>query len=306
MVQPNAIAENVFGILGMACWAAQLIPQIWKSWRSKSTTGLSEWLMLLWGTASVFLGVYIVSQRINIPLMMQPQLFSFLAFVSWGQCQYYGRGRSCKVSALLTVGLLVFFGVLEYLLVFAMDSIENDRSKSIATKFFGILAIVIDASALFPQYWEIYKIKAVIGISLTSITVDILGGVFSNLSLVFREDIDVIAAVQYSSVIFFDSMIVLAAIGFKVKHLMSKRKRAGDASELQEFEALPHLTVLSRLNSRIEDGPPAGSWLVTGVPSVFSYSAPCLQSQSEAGKLTSANIMFSTKVAMKEVDTRSM
>ena len=30
---------------GTICWTAQLVPQIWKSFRSKSTEGLSDWLV---------------------------------------------------------------------------------------------------------------------------------------------------------------------------------------------------------------------------------------------------------------------
>jgi hypothetical protein len=60
----NPIAENVFGTLGgwssssdgaladapplitgTICWTVQLVPQIWKSWREKSTEGLSPWLV---------------------------------------------------------------------------------------------------------------------------------------------------------------------------------------------------------------------------------------------------------------------
>jgi hypothetical protein len=40
---------------------------------------------LIWGFASLFLGVYAILQDLNIPLMVQPQLFGFLAFVCWGQ-----------------------------------------------------------------------------------------------------------------------------------------------------------------------------------------------------------------------------
>ena len=32
-------------VVGTICWTVQLIPQVWKSWRTKSTDGLSEYLM---------------------------------------------------------------------------------------------------------------------------------------------------------------------------------------------------------------------------------------------------------------------
>ena len=47
-----------------------------------------------------------------------------------------------------------------------------------------------------PQYWEIYKLKEVKGISMTFMAIDIAGGLFSVLSLIFRDDFDVAAAVS--------------------------------------------------------------------------------------------------------------
>lgn len=40
---------------------------------------------LLWGISAVFLGVYVVVQNLNIPLILQPQLFGTLCLISWGQ-----------------------------------------------------------------------------------------------------------------------------------------------------------------------------------------------------------------------------
>ena len=44
-----------------------------------------ELLRFMWGMAGVTLGVYNITQDLNIPLIAQPELFSFLALVSWGQ-----------------------------------------------------------------------------------------------------------------------------------------------------------------------------------------------------------------------------
>jgi hypothetical protein len=60
----NSIAENVLGTIGMLpydfwrsltiytvtgtiLWTGQLAPQVWKSWREKSTSGLSPWLVFV-------------------------------------------------------------------------------------------------------------------------------------------------------------------------------------------------------------------------------------------------------------------
>lgn len=59
-----------------------------------------------------------------------------------------------------------------------------------------------------PQYYEIYKYKAVIGISLIFMAVDALGGLFSDLSLAFKQDFDVIACVSYSAAAVRKAMIL--------------------------------------------------------------------------------------------------
>ena len=58
----NPVAENILGtigryilllhiyfahgpiLVGTVLWTIQLLPQVWKSWRTKSTEGLSEYL----------------------------------------------------------------------------------------------------------------------------------------------------------------------------------------------------------------------------------------------------------------------
>jgi PQ loop repeat len=52
-----------------------------------------------------------------------------------------------------------------------------------------------------PQYYEIYKYRKVLGISIPFMAVDLLGGVFSDLSLVFKQHFDVVASTTYSLVV---------------------------------------------------------------------------------------------------------
>ncbi len=73
-------------------------------------------------------------------------------------------------------------------------------------QFFGIMSSILLSSALLwvpdlelpykrdlkgpsPQYYEIYKHREVIGISIAFMAVDLLGGVFSDLSLAFKPNI---------------------------------------------------------------------------------------------------------------------
>lgn len=54
---------------------------------------------------------------------------------------------------------------------------------------------------LRPQYYVIYRLGEVRGISMLFITIDALGGVFSLLSLVFKQKFDALAGVAYSLVV---------------------------------------------------------------------------------------------------------
>lgn len=51
-----------------------------------------------------------------------------------------------------------------------------------------------------PQYYEIWKYKEVCGISLWFLAVDISGGVFSTLSLVFKAKFEIVPGVSYAIV----------------------------------------------------------------------------------------------------------
>jgi len=79
-------------------------------------------------------------------------------------------------------------------------------------RFFGILSSALISLALLPQYYEIYKHGAVIGISLTFMAVDLLGAVFSILSLAFKSHFDATAAVAYSLVAVMDGLVLVLAV----------------------------------------------------------------------------------------------
>lgn len=95
------LAANVLGTLGTVFWCVQLVPQIWRNYRTKSTVGLPESMMLLWSISSVPFGAYAIAQQFNIPLIVQPQCFGVLCGVSWAQCLIYGRYVESTRSSLL-------------------------------------------------------------------------------------------------------------------------------------------------------------------------------------------------------------
>ena len=46
--------------LGTVCWSGQVIPQIWKNWRRKDTTGLSAYMLLIKSQAPTSISSYVL------------------------------------------------------------------------------------------------------------------------------------------------------------------------------------------------------------------------------------------------------
>ncbi|KAJ7509652.1 PQ-loop-domain-containing protein, partial [Mycena galericulata] len=231
----NPVAENVLGTIGTVCWTAQIIPQIWKSWREKSTEGLSPWLVLLWGIAAGFLGAYTILLDLNIPLVLQPQLFGFLALVSWGQCQYYSARRPPRTAALMALLAMLLVGAFEAAMVYALRPAAHTEPGVRGVQFLGIFSSVLIALALLPQYAEIYRLCEVVGISVVFMVVDMLGGVFSDLSLAFKDKFDVIAGITYTLVVVLDALVVLAALLLNPR-AAKRRRREADAEASTQTE----------------------------------------------------------------------
>ncbi|KAI0653171.1 PQ loop repeat-domain-containing protein [Cubamyces menziesii] len=231
----NRAAENALGTIGTVCWTVQLLPQLWYSYRLKSTEGLSEWLMLTWGIAGAFLGTYSVVQNLNIPLILQPQLFGVLSFVSWAQCQYYGRKRSKAASVAMFFAAVAIFAGFEAGMIYAI--FPSYRAGNMApVQFFGIFSTILISGALLPQYYEIYKYKEVVGISLLFMSVDLLGGVFNDLSLAFKDHFDVVAGVTYSLVVLLDGIVILCAL---ILNPIARRRRKRLAVAESSSVAIP-------------------------------------------------------------------
>jgi len=92
----NRTAENSLATIGAILWCIQLLPQIWKSWRAKSTTGLSPWLMFTWLVSMGFLAIYNITQKLSIPLQIQPELCGMLILISLNLCNI--QDHSLKIT----------------------------------------------------------------------------------------------------------------------------------------------------------------------------------------------------------------
>ncbi|BGO97424.1 Cystinosin/ERS1p repeat protein [Rhodotorula toruloides] len=213
MVAPNTALENVFGTLGAVCWSIQLVPQIWKSWRKKDTAGLSTGMMLIWFVSGIWLGAYCYTSGLSVPLVVQPQAFCLFSAIAWAQCLVYdSKWKTWQAVSIATFVCALASGI-EAALIFGTKALQ-DRGNNKMNQALGIIAAVFIIAGLLPQYWEVYKYRAVIGISLIFLLVDLLGGVFSFLSLVWTPPpFDTLACVSYSGVVGLEiGIFVLAAV----------------------------------------------------------------------------------------------
>ncbi|KAJ3491375.1 hypothetical protein NLI96_g765 [Meripilus lineatus] len=126
----------------------------------------------------------------------------------------------------MLVTLLMVLGGFEAGMVFAVRP-SFRAGKLGPTQAFGILSSIFISGALLPQYWEIYKHGEVIGISITFMLVDCLGGVFSDLSLAFKPTFDVIAGVAYTLVVVLDGIVIILALFLNPR---AKRRRELEAA----------------------------------------------------------------------------
>ena len=72
------------------------------------------------------LGVYVIVQDLNVPLVVQRQLFALFSLLSWGQCMYYGAARSrlwCASGLMLGCTLVVWAALVFTLRVRVLPSV---------------------------------------------------------------------------------------------------------------------------------------------------------------------------------------
>ncbi|WWC61122.1 uncharacterized protein I303_103701 [Kwoniella dejecticola CBS 10117] len=192
----NKSLENAFATVGAVLWTVQAFPQLYKSFRSKSTRGVSPELMIIWALSSLFFCVYTIVRQLAIPAIVQIH-FSLTVFtVLWVQCLYYGSGYSIKRSifygALWASGCIAF----EVGSIFGLLAAQR-HNITIPAQVYGYMSSITCVIGLLPQYYEIYKQKEVTGLSYPFVCTNAAGAVFYMISLFFRSSLDISAMVIY-------------------------------------------------------------------------------------------------------------
>lgn len=239
----NAAAENVLGTIGTVLWCVQIIPQIVKNHRDRSTYGLSSYLFLIWAYASVPEGAYLLIEWINIPLIVQPQIFAALAFVAVGQCLYFRDGGhtigskvSLKMTCAIVLAMAVFAGALE-IAMFELGRLGKRHGTDAASQVFGIIGVIGILAGLFPQFYEIWKAREVVGVSFLFLATDSAGALFSLLSLVFKKEFNGLAAANYIGILVLEAAIFLLAL-----ILNPRARRRRKRQDEDHFASIPTQT----------------------------------------------------------------
>ncbi|KAH9981119.1 hypothetical protein BGW80DRAFT_1108491, partial [Lactifluus volemus] len=150
------------------------------------------------GIAALTLGVYIILRGLNIPLNVQPQLFGLFALLSSGQCLHYVAAQSRTCTLVQSHFRVDLWSALEVAFVFALR--VSCRVVSYVAKRHRSAIVQSSRTSIFcvfeTQFYEIYKYRAVLGISLTFMTISYFGGILSK-SLALKHRFDAIAAVTY-------------------------------------------------------------------------------------------------------------
>ncbi|KAI8890980.1 hypothetical protein K501DRAFT_205515 [Backusella circina FSU 941] len=230
------VAEQFFSYLGLVFWSFQLAPQAYKTWKRKTSTGVSVWTMFIWCFGGILMGLYNIGINVAIPLWIQPQIFTFLALVCLTQEFYYQHKWSKLRSSLFFAGVCIFFGALQYALYYAF-LVSQQKDNEPAQTFFGVIPVVVIAVGFLPQYYEIFRDKRVYGISHVFLAMDAFGSLFSIISLAFKEGaIEALALADYTMIACFDVCIIILYYIFEWYHARSEQNTMVVKDEEKDIE----------------------------------------------------------------------
>ncbi|KAI9207878.1 uncharacterized protein BJ171DRAFT_491888 [Polychytrium aggregatum] len=229
----KAIVKQVFAYLGLVFWSFQLCPQAWSNYRHGAVGVLSSPMMFCWAIWAPFFAGYGMGKpegRFTVGLIVQPNLFCFFALVCFVQCLLYRRQArviTTQRATVLLALLCVVFGCLEFGMYLIVNWVGIQNPESGVLSALGLVPTVLIIGGFIPQYITICAQRQVDGISFLFLACDILGGIFSLVSLYFHDGpFDYISAGSYLGVIMLDLGIVVLHHWFVRHPSRSSRKTA--------------------------------------------------------------------------------
>jgi uncharacterized protein with PQ loop repeat len=211
---PYEIAELTFAIMGFFAFSFQLAPQAWLNYTLKSTHGLSTLMIIFFVIATTILGGYSFATGMSIMLKLQPPIFLFFCFIILGQVRFYGilataqtmdenvdidkslspltqpatqpssLRRKAWIQALAVVAVTATVSIGAQIGIYYL-TISAGPPPNPTLLTLSLLTPISAFIGFMPQFYEIYKLKRVVGISLLFLIIDGLGGVFNIVSLIF-------------------------------------------------------------------------------------------------------------------------
>ncbi|RUS13310.1 PQ loop repeat-domain-containing protein [Endogone sp. FLAS-F59071] len=213
------IVSNLFGAGASLFWSFQLVPQAVKNYQTKSTEGLSPAMLITWSIGSIFFFTYGTVQNLPTSLTLEPAFFIVFATICWAQCVQYNRGRWQErmqklgltnpvwVWFIAFITMTLIMGISLYLILIGMQAAANQQVDWIINAA-GIIPVILYTIGFVPQYIDIYRSRAVRGISRIFILMDMTGSILSIVSL-HAPPFDVLASFSYISVFVLDGGILL-------------------------------------------------------------------------------------------------
>ncbi|KAJ2863090.1 hypothetical protein GGH94_003833 [Coemansia aciculifera] len=160
-------------------------------------------------------GAYAVADDLYFGLIIQPQIFALFTLVNILQVYWYGyKWRPATVAGACAL-LCVSYAGLHVGIWKADEHAIKQHQDGLAT-FLGVLPAVFIAAGFFPEFYVCVKDQSV-EMSNLFLTLDILGGVFSTISLAFDHTFDYVASITYLVVVLLDIVLALMKLFFYVK-----------------------------------------------------------------------------------------
>ncbi|PYI12661.1 PQ loop repeat protein [Aspergillus sclerotiicarbonarius CBS 121057] len=228
------LSSTVLGTIGTVFWCIQLIPQIWYNWRRKKTEGLPPAMGFLWAVCAVPMGVYLILQKVNLPMQIQPQIFGTFSAIIWAQILHYDHDYSTFKATVACMGLLAIMGGVEVLLVLTLR-IPYNKGITWPDILVGAIATVLLAGGMVPIYFELWKRDGrVVGINWIFLCIDTMGGLFSLFALVAQGSFDILGGVMYLVVVILEMGIYTSHIIWRIRFREARQQAELSGRSLED------------------------------------------------------------------------
>lgn len=171
--------------------------------------------MGIWYLASMLFFEYVLLKELELPVILQPVIFSVLALLCFLQYYYYGKRWSLLKTFNLGLLVLALTGVLMLGIYICIHYSSSNTTKEILFFILGLVPSILTALAYIPQMYELWVTKNPYGISIIFLLVDMSGALCFFLSLVLFPDVDWLAATTYLIVLSFNSGILITCVTWR-------------------------------------------------------------------------------------------